>query len=112
MTRVGIKATEADKQSTGRIDVMEMDILKDKIMKLFEETDRQSDEQEAYIQELRQRLSLAEKVCYEANGYLKSKDNPLGKIYLERLEASVKKWDNGRPNKGAQYVVMEDWEQC
>ena len=45
--------------------------LKEKLLKLFEETDRQSDEQEAYIQELRQRLYLAEKVCYEANGYLK-----------------------------------------
>ena len=67
--------------------------------------------QEAYIQELRQRLSLAEKVCYEANGYLKNKDNPLGRIYLERLEDAVKKWDSGRPDKGAQYVVTEDWEQ-
>ena len=91
---------------------MDMEMLKDKIMKLFEETDRQSDEQEAYIQELRQRLSLAEKVCFEANGYLKNKDNPLGRIYLERLEDAVKKWDNSRPNKGAQYVVMDDWEQC
>ena len=76
-----------------------------------DETYRQSDEQEAYIRELRQRLSLAEKVCYEANGYLKSKDNPLGRIYLDRLNNAVEKWDNGRPNKGAQYVVMEDWEQ-
>ena len=92
--------------------VMNIEKLKDKILKLFEETDRQSDEQEAYIQELRHRLSLAEKVCFEANGYLKSKDNPLGKIHLERLEGAVKKWDNGRPNKGAQYVVVEDWEQC
>lgn len=86
--------------------------LKEKILKLFEETDRQSDEQEAYIQELRQRLYLAEKVCFEANGYFKSKENPLGRIYLERLEDAVKKWDNGRPYKGAQYVVLEDWEQC
>ena len=86
--------------------------VKDKLVKLFEDADRQSDEQELYIQELRHRLSLAEKVCFEANGYLKSKDNPLGKIYLERLKDAVKKWDNGRPNKGTQYVVMEDWEQC
>lgn len=86
--------------------------LKEKILKLFEETDRQSDGQEAYIQELRQRLYLAEKVCFEANGYLKNKDNQLGRIYLDRLEDAVKKWDNGRPNKGAQYVVTEDWEQC
>ena len=91
---------------------MDMEMLKDKVLKLFDETDRQSDEQEAYIQELRQRLYLAEKVCCEANGYLKNKDNPLGRIYLERLEDAVKKWDNGRPNKGAQYVVEEDWEQC
>ena len=91
---------------------MDIEMLKDKILKLFEETDRQSDEQEAYIQELRQRLYLAEKVCFEANGYLKNKDNPLGRIYLERLEDAVKKWDNSRPNKGAQYVVTEDWEQC
>ena len=90
---------------------MEMDILKDKLLKLVEDADRQSDEQEAHIQELRHRLSLAEKVCFEANGYLKSKDNQLGRIYFERLEGAVKKWDNGRPNKGAQYVVMEDWEQ-
>lgn len=86
--------------------------IKEKLLKLFEEIDRQSDEQEAYIQELRQRLSLAEKVCFEANGYFKSKENPLGRIYLERLEDAVKKWDSGRPNKGAQYVVTEDWEQC
>lgn len=85
--------------------------LKEKLLKLFEETDRQSDEQEAHIQELRQRLYLAEKVCFEANGYLKSKENPLGRIYLERLEDAVKKWDNGRPYKGAQYLVLEDWEQ-
>lgn len=86
--------------------------LKEKILKLLEETYRQSDEQEAYIQELRLRLSLAEKVCFEAKGYLKDKDNPLGRIYWERLEDAVKKWDSGRPNKGAQYVVTEDWEQC
>ena len=86
--------------------------IKDKLLKLFEETDRQSDEQELYIQELRQRLSLAEKVCYEANGYLKSKDNPLGRIYLDRLAEAIEKWDSSRKNKGAQYLVMEDWEQC
>lgn len=70
--------------------------LKEKLLKLFEETDRLSEEQEAYIQELRQRLSLAEKICYEANGYLKNKDNPFGRIYLENLEYAVKKWDSGR----------------
>ena len=84
---------------------------KDKLLKLFEEIDRQSDEQELHIQELRQRLSLAEKVCYEANGYLKSKDNPLGRIYLDRLADAVERWDNSRKNKGAQYVVTEDLEQ-
>lgn len=66
--------------------------LKEKILKLLEETDRQSDEQEAYIQELRQRLHLAEKICYEAIGYLKSKENPLGRIYLERLAEAIEKW--------------------
>ena len=86
--------------------------IKDKLLKLFEDADRQSDEQEMYIQELRQRLSFAEKVCYEANGYLKTKDNPLGRIYLDRLAEAIEKWDNSRGNKGAQYVVMEDWEQC
>ena len=86
--------------------------LNEKVLKLFEETDRQSDEQEAYIQELRHRLSLAEKVCFEANGYLKSKDNPLGRIYLDRLAEAIEKWDSSRKNKGAQYLVMEDWEQC
>ena len=70
--------------------------IKDKLLKLFEDVDRQSDEQELHIQELRQRLSLAEKVCYEANGYLKSKDNPLGRIYLDRLAEAVKKWDGSR----------------
>ena len=89
---------------------MDMEMLKDKVMKLFEETDRQLEEQELYIQELRQRLSLAEKICYEANGYLKTKDNPLGRIYLDRLAEAIEKWDNSRGNKGAQYVVMEDWE--
>ena len=86
--------------------------IKDKLLKLFEEIDRQSDEQEAHTQELRQRLSFAEKVCYEANGYLKNKDHPLGRIYLDRLAEAVEKWDNSRKNKGAQYVVKEDWEQC
>ena len=81
--------------------------LKEKLLKLFEETDRQAEEQEAYIQELRQRLSLVEDVCYEANSYLKNKDNPLGRVYLERLKDAVKKWDSGRQNKGAQYVVTE-----
>ena len=90
---------------------MDMEMLKDKVMKLFEETDRQSDEQEAHIQELRNRLSLAEKVCYEANGYLKSKDNPLGRIYLDRLAEAIEKWDSSRKNKGSQYVVTEDLEQ-
>ena len=89
---------------------MDMEMLKDKVMKLFEETDRQLEEQELYIQKLRQRLSLAEKICYEANGYLKTKDNPLGRIYLDRLAEAIEKWDNSRGNKGAQYVVMEDWE--
>ena len=90
---------------------MDIERLKDKIMKLFEETDRQLDEQEAYIQELRQRLYLAEKVCYESNGYLKNKDNPLGRIYLDRLNNAVEKWGNNRPNKGCQYIVTEDWEE-
>lgn len=85
--------------------------LKEKILKLFEESDRQSDEQEAYIQELRQRLYLAEKVCFEANGYLKNKENPLGGIYLDRLKSAAEKWDNSRESKGSQYIVTEDWEQ-
>ena len=84
--------------------------LKEKILKLFEETDRQLEEQELHIQELRQRLSLAEKVCYEANGYLESKDNPLGRIYLDRLAEAIEKWNSSRKYKGAQYVVMEEWE--
>ena len=82
--------------------------LKEKLLKLFEETDRQAEEQEAYIQELRQRLSLAEKVCFEANGFLKSNGNPLVRIYLERLEDAVKKWDSSRQNNGAKYVVTEE----
>ena len=82
--------------------------IKEKLLKLFEETDRQSEEQEAYIQELRQRLSLAEKVCYEANCYFISKENTLGRFYLERLEDAVKKWDSYRESKGAQYVVIEE----
>jgi len=86
---------------------MEFKEMKEKLLKLFEETDRQSEEQEAYIEELRQRLSLAEKVCYEANGFLKYGDSPLGRIYLENLEYAVKKWDSGRQNKGAQCVVTE-----
>ena len=93
---------------------MEFKELKEKLLKLFEETDRQ----ETYILELRQRLSLAEKVCFAANGYLKKTDNgylkktdnSLGKIYLERLEDAVEKWDDSRPNKGAQYVVTEEAE--
>lgn len=87
---------------------MDMEMLKEKLLKIFEETDRQSDEQEAYIQELRQRLYLAEKVCFEADGYLKSKENPLGRIHLERLAEAIEKWDSGRSNKGAQYVVTEE----
>ena len=81
--------------------------LKEKLLKLFEETDRQSEEQEAYIQELRQRLSLAEKVCYEANCYFISKKNTLGRFYLEKLEDAVKKWDSYRESNGAKYVVVE-----
>ena len=84
--------------------------LKEKLLKLFEETDRQSDEQEAYIQELRQRLYLAEKVCYEANGFLKSNGNPLATIYLERLEDAIEKWESGRQNNDAQYDVTEEAE--
>lgn len=74
---------------------MEFKELKEKLLKLFEETDRQ----EAYIQELWQRLCLAEKVCYEAEGYLKNKDNPLGRLCLERLEDAVRNWDCGRLEK-------------
>ena len=81
--------------------------LKEKLLKLFEETDRQAEEQEAYIQELRQRLYLAEKVCYEANVFLKHGDSPLGILYLARLEYAVKKWDSYRESNGAQYVVTE-----
>ena len=83
--------------------------LKEKLLKLFEETDRQSEEQEAYIQELQQRLSLAEKVCFEAKGYLKSNGNPLVRIYLERLEDAVKKWDNSKQLKKhiSHYTTME-----
>ena len=84
--------------------------LKEKLLKLFEETDRQSEEQEAYIQELRQRLSLAEKVCNEANCYFISKENTLGRFYLEKLEDTVKKWDSSRRNNGAKYVVTEEAE--
>ena len=82
--------------------------LKEKLLKLFEETDRQSEEQEAYIQELRQRLYLAEKVCFEANGFLKSNGYPLATIYLERLEDAIEKWDSSRQNNGAQCVVTEE----
>lgn len=86
--------------------------LKEKILELFEETDRQSEEQEAYIQKLRQRLYLAERVCFEANGYLKNKDNPIGRIYLERLENAVRKRDNSRESKERQYIVTDEgWEQ-
>ena len=82
--------------------------LKEKLLKLFEETDRQSEEQEAYIQELRQRLSLAEKVCFEANEFLKSNGYPLTTIYLERLEDAAKKWDSYRESNGAQYIVTDE----
>ena len=88
-----------------------MDIEKElleKFLKLFEKTDQQTEEQEAYIQELRQRLSLAEEVCYEANGYLRNKDNPLGRIYLERLKDAVKKWDESRESKGAQHDNIKE----
>ena len=78
---------------------MEFKESKEKLLKVFEETDRQAEEQESYIQELRQRLSLAEKVCYEANDYLRNRGNPLGRIYLENLEYAVKKWDSGRLEK-------------
>ena len=73
--------------------------LKEKMLKLFEETDRQSEEQEAYTQELQQRLYLAEKVCYEASGYLRCEDTPLGKLYLDRLNCAIEKWDSGRLEK-------------
>ena len=82
--------------------------LKEKLLKLFEETDRQAEEQESYIQELRQRLSLAEKVCHEANGFLKNGGNPLGRVYLERLEDAVKKWDSYRESKESQYIMTEE----
>ena len=84
--------------------------LKEKLLELFEETDRQSEEQEAYIQELRQRLSLAEKVCFEANGYLKNRDISLDSLYLERLDDAIEKWDSYRESKGAQCVVTEEAE--
>ena len=51
--------------------------LMEKLLKLFEETDRQAEKQETYMQELRQRLSLAEEVCYAAKGFLKCTENPL-----------------------------------
>ena len=62
----------------------------------------------AMDQELQQRLYLAEKVCFEANGFLKSNGNPLVRIYLERLEDAVKKWDNGRESKGRQHIVTRE----
>jgi hypothetical protein len=74
---------------------MEFKELKEELLKLFEETDRQ----EAYIQELWQRLCLAENVCYEADGYLKNKDNPLGRLCIGRLEDAIKKWDGSRLEK-------------
>ena len=86
--------------------------LKEKLLKLFEETDRQSEEQEAYIQELRQRLYIAEKVCYEASGYLRDIDNTLGRVYLKRLIFAIEVWDESRESKGAQYVVTEDETKC
>lgn len=73
--------------------------LKEKLLKLFEETDRQEAEQEIYIQELRQRLYLAEKVCYEANEYLKNRDISLDSLYLERLDGAIEKWDSYRLEK-------------
>jgi len=30
---------------------------------------------------------------------------------IDEVDA-IEKWDSSRKNKGAQYVVMEDWEQC
>ena len=84
---------------------MEFKEPKEKLLKVFEETDRQAEEQEAYTQELRQRLYLAEKVCFEAKGFLKSDCFEISRLYLERLEGAIKKWDSGRQNNCAKYVV-------
>jgi len=78
---------------------MEFKESKEKLLKVFEETDRQAEEQEAYTQELRQRLYLAEKVCFEAKGFLKSDCFEISRLYLERLEDAIKKWDSGRLEK-------------
>ena len=82
--------------------------IKDKLLKLFEEIDRQSDEQELYIKSCDKDYLLLKKVCYEANGYLKTKTIRLD---LFRLAVQLRSGTVGK-NKGAQYLVMEDWEQC
>ena len=82
--------------------------LKEKLLKLFEETDRLSEEQEAFIQELRQRLYLAEKDLSRGQWLLEKQRQSAWRIYLDRLNCAIEKWDESRKSKGAQYVVIEE----
>ena len=86
--------------------------LKEKLLILFEETDRQSEEQEAYIQELRQRLKHAEKDLSRGQWLLEKQRQSAWRIYLDRLNCAIEVWDESRESKGAQYVVTEDETKC
>ena len=46
-----------------------------------------------FIEELHCKLTLAERVCYTAKGYLAHKDDPLGGVYLDHLKNTLQLWE-------------------
>ena len=67
--------------------------LKAKIADLFEQSNQLTEEQSEFIEQLHCKLTLAERVCYTAKGYLAHKDDPLGGVYLDHLKNTLQLWE-------------------
>lgn len=69
-------------------------------------TEKVTEEQSKFIDELSRRLRIAEGVCYTAKGFLKHGNDPLGSVYLDLLQAKTKRWIEVKDDSS---VTMVGW---
>ena len=65
--------------------------MREKIIANYEAQDKIIEEQSEYIEYLRKRLNLAEKVCYSAQLYIRSINSPLA-VGWDMLLDALRKW--------------------
>jgi len=74
--------------------------LKAKIAEQFEKSSNIIEGQSAFVEELQRRLSLAEKVCYAANSYIRHINSPLA-VGWDMLLGALKAWTSDPAKKEA-----------